>query len=182
VPDGFRFLGETVRLRGWRISLTEARFVAPDGSEFERDVVRHPGAVAVVPVTDNDEVLLVRQYRGSVDRKLLEIPAGTRDVEGEPPEETARRELEEEVGVNARRITLLGTMLNSPGFCDQKTYLYLATELEAGTPGRHGVEEENMEVVTVALSDVDQLVAAGEVSDAQTLLGLLLARDMLARD
>ena len=181
-PQGFRFLGETVRCRGWRIQLTEARFAAPDGSEFERDVVRHPGAVAVVAVTDNEEVLLVRQYRGTVDRELLEIPAGTRDVEGEPPEETARRELLEEVGVNAGRITLLGTMLNSPGFCDQETRLYLATELEAGSPGRHGVEEEHMEVVTVALTDVDELVATGDVIDGQTLLGLLLARDVLARD
>jgi ADP-ribose pyrophosphatase len=181
VPEGFRFLGETVRLRGWRISLTEARFSAPDGSQFERDVVRHPGAVAVVAVTDNQEVLLVRQYRGAVDRELLEIPAGTRDVDGEPPEETARRELLEEVGVNARRITPLGTMLNSPGFCDQETRLYLATELEAGTPGRHGVEEENMEVVTVALTDVDELITSGQLVDAQTILGLLLARDVLAR-
>jgi len=178
----FRFLGESVRARGWRIQLTEARFAAPDGTEFERDIVRHPGAVAVVAVTDNEEVLLVRQYRGSVDRELLEIPAGTRDVEGEPPEETARRELLEEVGVNARRITHIGTMLNSPGFCDQQTHLYLATELEAGTSGRHGVEEEHMEVVTVALTDVGELIAAGHLIDGQTLLGLLLARDVLARD
>ena len=181
MPDGFRFLGETVRFRGWRIALTDARFTAPDGTEFDRDVVRHPGAVAVVAVTDTDEILLVRQYRGTVDRELLEIPAGTRDVEGEPPQETARRELLEEVGVNAGRITPLGKMLNSPGFCDQETHLFLATELEAGTPGRHGVEEEHMVVVPVALAEVDGLVARGDVSDAQTIIGLLLARDHLAR-
>ncbi len=178
---GFRFLGETVRLHGWRIALTEARFSAPDGSEFTRDVVRHPGAVAVVPVTDNDEVLLVRQYRGPVDRELLEIPAGTRDVDGEPPQETARRELLEEVGVHAGQIRLLGTMLNSPGFCDQETLLYLATDLGAGTPARDGVEERYMEVVPVRLTDVDELVERGALADAQTLLGLLLARGALAR-
>jgi 8-oxo-dGTP pyrophosphatase MutT (NUDIX family) len=178
----FRFLGETVRFRGWRISLTEARFAAPDGTEFTRDVVRHPGAVAVVAVTDNGDVLLVRQYRGAVDRQLLEIPAGTRDVEGEPPEETARRELQEEVGVNARRMTLLGTMFNSPGFCDEETYLYLATSLEAGTTSRHGIEEEAMEVVAVPLTEVDNLVASGQLIDGQTILGLLLARGALARN
>jgi 8-oxo-dGTP pyrophosphatase MutT (NUDIX family) len=181
-PSGFRFLGETVRLRGWRIALTEARFAAPDGSEFARDVVRHPGAVAVVPVTDNEDVLLVRQYRGPVDRELLEIPAGTRDVEGEPPHETARRELREEVGVQAGDIRLLGTMFNSPGFCDQETLLYLATGLRAGTPARDGVEERYIEVVTVRLADLDELVERGVLADGQTLLGLLLARDLLARD
>lgn len=179
---GFRFLGETVRFRGWRIALTEARFAAPDGTEFTRDVVRHPGAVAVVAVTDEDDVLLVRQYRGPVDRELLEIPAGTRDVDGEPPLETARRELLEEVGVHAGRIRLLGTMFNSPGFCDEETHLYLATDLTTGASARHGVEEEHMEVVPVALSDVDALVAGGELVDGQTILGLLMARAALAGD
>jgi len=179
-PD-FRYLGEDVRFTGWRISLTEARFRAPDGRVFTRDVVRHPGAVAVVAVTDGGDVLLVRQYRAAVDRRLLEIPAGTRDVEGEPPQTTARRELLEEVGVDAREMRLLATMYNSPGFCDEETYLFLATGLVAGTTARHGVEEEHMEVVTVALSDVDRLVATGELIDGQTILGLLLARDVLAR-
>jgi ADP-ribose pyrophosphatase len=175
----FRRLREEVRYRGWRISVVEATFRAPDGSEFTRDIVRHPGAVAVVPVTDGGEVLLVRQYRGAVDRALLEIPAGTRDVDGEPPETTARRELLEEVGVHARRLVLLGTMFNSPGFCDEETHLFLATGLDEGTTSRHGVEEQNMEVVAVPLSDVDRMVAAGELIDGQTILGLLLARHVL---
>ncbi len=179
--NGFRFLGETVRFHGWRIDLTEARFAAPDGTEFTRDVVRHPGAVAVVAVTDGGDVLLVRQYRGPVDRQLLEIPAGTRDVDGEEPQETARRELLEEVGVHAREIRLLATMLNSPGFCDEETYLFLATGLEPGTPQRDGVEEEHMEVVAVPLTGIDELVAGGELIDGQTMLGLLMARDVLAR-
>lgn len=176
----FRYLGEDVRFEGWRISVTEARFCAPDGTEFTRDIVRHPGAVAVVPVTDDGQVLLVRQYRGAVDRTLLEIPAGTRDVDGEPPQETARRELLEEVGVDAHQIRLLGTMFNSPGFCDEETYLFLATELHPGTPARHGVEELHMEVVPVALAAVDRLVTTGELVDGQSILGLLLARQALA--
>jgi ADP-ribose diphosphatase len=160
--------------------VTEARFSAPDGTEFTRDVVRHPGAVAVVPVTDDGQVLLVRQYRAAVDRNLLEIPAGTRDVDGEPPAETARRELLEEVGVDAGHIRLLATMYNTPGFCDEETYLYLATDLQPGPTARHGVEEENMEVVPVTFADIDDMVATGDLIDGQTILGLLLARQVLA--
>jgi len=176
---GFSFLGEEVRFRGWRIAVTEARFRAPDGAEFRREVVRHPGAVAVVALTAEGRVLLVRQYRGSVDRALLEIPAGTRDVEGEPPHETARRELLEEVGVEAGRMEALGTMLNSPGFCDEETLLYLATDLRDGVPDRHGAEESAIEVVAVPLAETDALRRRGELVDGQTVLGLLLARQHL---
>jgi len=178
---GFRHLGDDVRVEGWRISLVSAEFEAPDGTRFTRDVVRHPGAVAVVPVTDRGTVLLVRQYRGPIDRELLEIPAGTRDVAGEPPEETARRELEEEVGVRAGTMQLLGTVFNTPGFCDEETLLYMAGGLVPGTAARHGHEERFIEVVEVALADVDAMTASGALVDAQTVLGLLLARHALAR-
>jgi 8-oxo-dGTP pyrophosphatase MutT (NUDIX family) len=179
---GFRHLEDEVRLEGWRISFVLARCEAPDGTRFTRDVVRHPGAVAVVAVTEHDSVLLVRQYRGAVDATLLEIPAGTRDVEGEAPETTARRELEEEVGVRAGTIRLLGSMLNSPGFCDQQTLLYLAQGLEPTEPSRHGEEERYIEVVEMALSEMDMMIASGRLVDAQTVLGLFLARDTLRRD
>jgi len=178
---GFRHLGDELRFAGWRISLVRAAFEAPDGTRFTRDVVRHPGAVAVVPVTDRDTVLLVRQYRGPVDRELLEIPAGTRDVDGEPPEDTARRELEEEVGVRAGSLELLATVFNTPGFCDEATCIYLAGELTPGTAARHGAEEHFLEVVEVALADVDDLATRGMLMDAQTVLGLLLARQALGR-
>jgi len=173
---GFRHLGDEVRFEGWAISLVEAAFEAPDGSSFRRDVVRHPGAVCVVPLTDDGGVVLLRQYRGALDRFVLEIPAGTRDVAGEAPELTARRELEEEAGVRAGRLTLLGRMYNSPGFCDQETLVYLAEGLTPGRPERHGVEERFLEVVQVPLDEVGALVARGELVDAQTLVGVLLAR------
>ena len=173
---GFRHLGDEVRFEGWRITLVDAAYAAPDGTVFHRDVVRHPGAVAVVPLTGRGSALLVRQYRGPVDRWVLEIPAGTRDVEGEAPEVTAGRELEEEAGVRAGRIERLATVLNTPGFCDEETVLFVAEELEAVAHARHGHEEEHIEVVEVALDDVDALVSSGELTDAQTVLGLLLAR------
>ncbi len=181
-PTGFRHLGDTTRYQGWRIVLVEAAFEAPDGTGFVRDVVRHPGAVAVVPVTGHGTVLLVRQYRGPVDAELLEIPAGTRDVEGEPPEETARRELAEEVGVRATELRLLVEMLNTPGFCDERTHLYLATGLEPCPTDRSGVEEHHMEVVEVPFGEIDAMVADGRLVDGQTILGLVLARDLLARE
>jgi 8-oxo-dGTP pyrophosphatase MutT (NUDIX family) len=175
---GFRQLGEERRVEGWRISMVETRVEAPDGTIFERDVVRHPGAVAVVALTERSTVLLVRQYRTAVDELLLEIPAGTRDVEGEPPEETASRELADEVGVVAGRLERLGDFYNSPGFCDEHTVLFLATDLEAGPMARSGIEEAHMEIVEVPVDAFDALVSAGTL-DALTAIGLLLVRARL---
>src|SRR5271155_2152520 len=95
----FRFIGERERFRSSFIRLVTGTLVGPDGFTFERDIVRHPGAVCVVPIeNDGKDVVMVRQYRAALDRFILEIPAGKRDVFGEPPEMTARRELIEEVG------------------------------------------------------------------------------------
>lgn len=178
--QGFAHVGEEECFRGWRISVVDATFRAPDGSSFHRDIVRHPGAVAVVAVTERHTAVLVRQYRGVLDRAVLEIPAGTRDVDGEPPELTAGRELEEEAGVRAAAIEHLATIANSPGFCDELTEVYLGTGLSSVPPARHGHEEEGIEVVEVALAEVDAMVADGRLVDAQTILGLLLARARLA--
>ena len=177
----FRHTGDVVRAEGRRITLVEGSFTAPDGTAFTRDIVRHPGAVVVVPVTEGGTVLLVRQYRGAVDRELLELPAGTRDVEGEAPETTARRELEEEVGVRAGQVVPLLTVFNSPGFCDEETFIFLARDLSPGTPARHGEEERFLEVVELAFDDIDTLMARGALTDAQTVLGLALARPHLPR-
>ncbi len=177
---GFRKLGESSVWEGHLISVAVGRFAGPDGSEFERDVVHHPGAVSVVPVVDDGEaVLLVRQYRAAVDRELLELPAGKRDVDGEAPEVTARRELEEEVGMRAGRIDKLAEFLNSPGFSDEHSYVYLALDLEACELSAQGIEEQHMTVERVALDRVPDLVASGEIEDAKTIIGLCLARQAL---
>ena len=102
--------GEETVHQGWFIRMQRATFVDPDGTPFSRDIIRHPGAVAVVAVTDDEAVVLVRQYRPAVDRWLLEIPAGTCDVEGEPPEATAGRELAEEVGREAEQLNTFPAM------------------------------------------------------------------------
>ncbi len=176
----FTPLGEETLHQGWFLRIQRASFQAPDGTTFERDIVRHPGAVAVVPITDAGGVLLVRQYRPAVDAWLLEIPAGTCDIPGEPFAETARRELAEEVGCAAASMVHLIRMANTPGFCDEWTSIFLATGLTPVDHDRHGAEEEYLEVVEVPLADFDALVDDGTIVDAQTVLGVALARRNLA--
>ena len=181
-PAGFRKLDERDVFRGDRISVGRARFAAPDGTEFERDVVHHPGAVAVVPVVDDGTaVLLVRQYRPPLDAHLLEIPAGLRDHDGEAPEDTARRELVEEVGMRAGRIEKLCVFHNSPGFCDEQVHVFLGLDLEPSANGQdlQGIEETYLTVERVALDDVPRLIHDGRLTDAKTIVGLSLAREAL---
>ena len=169
---------ERERFRGSLISVATASFEDPDGEQFERDVVHHPGAVSVVPVV-GDEVILVRQYRAAIDRDLLEIPAGKRDVDGEPPDATAARELAEEIGMQAGRLDLLAEFYNSPGFCDEHSYVFLGRDLVEGATDLQGVEEQHMTIERVKLADVPDLIRQGEIVDAKTIIGLSLARERL---
>jgi ADP-ribose pyrophosphatase len=156
------------------------RLLDPDDKPFDRFVIRHPGAVTIVPVHDDGTVTLVRQYRAPVDTLVLEIPAGTRDKDGESPEATARRELAEEAGLEATYWELLLGTWNSPGISDQQTLIYLATGLSSIPARPDGVEEGYMTVETIHLDDVDALVAAGSLKDETTVLGLYLARQRLS--
>ena len=175
----FRKLAEERVYDGSLISVSRGTFEAPDGSTFNRDLVRHPGAVSIVPVDSDRSVLLVRQYRAAIDADLLEIPAGKRDVEGEPPEETARRELEEEVGVRARRVEKLAEFYNSPGFSDEYSYVFLGLDLTPTQVSAHSPEEAAMEIERVALDEVPMLIRTGRLVDAKSIIGLCLAREVL---
>jgi ADP-ribose diphosphatase len=175
---GFRPLGERELWKGRVISLAQGRFEAPDGTVFERELVRHPGAVSVVPIV-GDEVILVRQYRAAIDELLLEIPAGKRDKPDESPEEVARRELVEEIGMEAGSIDLLARFYNSPGFCDEDSWVYAGTDLTECPTDLQDVEEQHMTVERVPLADVPRMIDAGEIRDAKTIIGLCL---WLARD
>jgi len=178
VSAGFRKLGERMAWSGTLVSAGIGTFADPDGGTFERDVVHHPGAVVVVPVVGGD-VILVRQYRAAIDRELLELPAGKRDVEGEPVIVTAHRELEEEVGMKAGSMVQLAEFYNSPGFCDEHSFLFLATGLTPCATSFQGIEEGHMTIERVALPAVPGLVASGELVDAKSLIGLYLAMDRL---
>lgn len=180
---GFRLLGEREIASGYRIRLVKATFEAPDGSTYERDVIRDKRVVATVPVLDDgNTVLLVRQYRGPLDRELLEIPAGLCDVDGEDdPMVTAARELAEEVGKKAGSLRLLASMHHSAGISDEFGVIYLATELTDVPDDRQGIEEAYMTVETFDLRQLDEAIASGMLTDAKTLIGLLRARDVLHR-
>jgi ADP-ribose pyrophosphatase len=177
---GFRRVSEEELLRAWLFRVDRLHLVDPAGQPFERVVVRHPGAVTIVPLHDDGTVSLVRQYRAPVDDMVLQIPAGTRDEEGESAEETARRELAEEAGLEAARWELLVEAWNTPGVSDQLTAIYLATDLTPIPARPDGVEEHYMSVERIALADLDALVADGTLKDMTTVLGLYMARARLA--
>jgi ADP-ribose pyrophosphatase len=176
---GFRVVASDTLCEAGFLTLARLRVAADDGEEFDRHVVHHPGAVVVVPVLDG-EAVLVRQWRVATGRALLEVPAGKRDVDGEPPETTANRELEEEIGYVAGRLDKLCEFYNSPGFCDEYTHLFVATELEARTRAAVSHEEAAMTIERIPLDAVDDLIATGELVDAKSIIGLLLARRFLA--
>jgi ADP-ribose pyrophosphatase len=148
----------------------------PNGRTSTRDVVLHPGAVAMVPLLDLDHVLLVRQWRHAVGRALLEIPAGTL-APGEDPAACATRELMEEVGYRPRTLTPLYAMYLAPGYSSEKLTVFLAEEL-APECLAHDLDE-NIEVVTLSWDQVDDLLLRGELADAKTLVGLLLTQRLL---
>lgn len=178
---GFRHLGDTEVAALHSIRVVTGHFEAPDGTRFDRDVVRNLGAVAMVPVEDDGRhVLLVRQYRGPVDRDLLEIPAGLCDVAGEPLEDTAHRELAEEIGRSAAALDHLVTYDPVAGFSDHVVHVYLATGLAEVPDDRQGVEESHMSVESFDLATLDSAIADGTLRDAKTIIGLLLARARLS--
>jgi 8-oxo-dGTP pyrophosphatase MutT (NUDIX family) len=176
---GFRRVSEEELLRAWLFRVDRFHLLDPDDEPFDRFVIRHPGAVTVVPVHDDGTVSLVRQYRAAVDALVLEIPAGTLDKEGEGPEDAAKRELAEEAGLEAANWELLIGTWNTPGISDQHTLIYLATGLSFIPSRPQGVEEGYMTVETIHLDDVDALVADGTLKDETTVLGLFMARQRL---
>jgi ADP-ribose pyrophosphatase len=130
---------------------------------------------------DGRHVLMVRQYRAPLDRYVLEVPAGKRDVFDEPPEQTARRELAEEVGRNAKVWSELGRFWNSPGFTDEETICYLAEDLTIVERVAQGIEEDHMSVERVALVEFWDLLSLGVLVDAKSIIALALAERVLSQ-
>ncbi len=159
------------------ISLDVDKVRFPDGTTGDLEIIRHPGASAVVPFLSDPggadpQILLLRQYRYAVGGYLREIPAGRLETD-ELPEACARRELLEETGCSAKSFTLLTSMFTTPGFTDERIHLFLASGLTRGEA--HREPDEFMEVETVSLSDALAMVKRGEIQDAKTALGLLFA-------
>jgi ADP-ribose diphosphatase len=159
------------------ISLDSDTVRFPDGSVGEMDMIRHPGASAIVPFVSeatglDPQLLLIRQYRYAANQYLYEIPAGRLDP-GEEPADCARRELREETGCSARAMEFLTTMYTTPGFTDERIHLFMATGLERGETAHEA--DEFMTIETVTLSRALQLIQLGEIKDAKTALGILFA-------
>lgn len=148
----------------------------PDGKKSVREVVRHPGAVCVVPVTDKGEVIMVKQFRYAFDKVLLEIPAGKLE-KGEDPREAAIRELEEETGTVAEKIEHIGELYTTVAILDEKIQMYLATGLTY--KNAHPDDGEFLEVEKIPLNTLVDMVMSGEIKDSKTQIALLKAQKIL---
>jgi len=182
---GFRHHGDREVHQGYIWKVVVAEFESPAGEWFRRDIVRSPGSVGVVPLVHDAAgdpiVVLVRQYRPPYERNVIEIPAGMRDMPGEPPAETGRRELVEEAGLVAGEMTHLLDMLPSPGLTDSVCSIFLATGCTEVDHDRHGPEEQEMEMLHVPLDEALEMIDRGEIADAKTVAGLLATDRRLRR-
>ena len=158
--------------RGRVFDVERDRLREASGMEMIREVVRHPGGAGGLPLYEDGRVGLVRQYRHPARRELLEIPAGRIEA-GETPAECASREIADEIGARAGRLEKLAEFYSTPGFCEEKLFIFLATDL-APAP-QHLDADEVLEVVRLPLAEAVRLAAAGEIEDAKTIIALLLA-------
>lgn len=180
-PGDFRRIDDRSVFRGRILDVRVETVEYPDGSRGELEIVRHPGAAAVLPLVGPEErcdggtapgVILLRQYRHAVGGVIWEVPAGKLDGD-ESPESCARRELREEAGITAQRLERLTTLCTTPGFSDERIHLFAATGLTFGTSAPEG--HEFMEVRTVDAAEALAMVRRGEIGDAKTVVCLLLA-------
>jgi len=166
-----RIKTEDIAWRGRIFDVNRLQVDLPDGRPALRDVVRHPGAVAIVALTDDGRICLVRQYRTALDRVTVEIPAGKLSP-GEDPLECAGRELLEETGMQAERMAFLTTICTSVGFCDELIHLYMATGLSFVRSDPD--EDEFINVDLVPLGELIDAVLDGRIEDAKTIVGALV--------
>jgi 8-oxo-dGTP pyrophosphatase MutT (NUDIX family) len=177
VSSRFEHVGSEILCEGRFIALERRRFRHEDGDIVEREIVTHPGAVGIV-VLDGEQLWFVRQPREAVGSPdLLELPAGKLDEDGEAPLETAKRELAEEIGKQAREWEDLGSFYTSVGFTDEEVFLFLATGISDVDERPEVQEDERIHVEVRPLDELDAILA--ETKDSKTLIGLLKLKDRL---
>ena len=170
--------GPGQRTRGFELHVKREVATLPDGRKVELDIVRHPGASAVVPFVSDEDIVLIRQYRHAAGGRILEVPAGKLDP-GETPDVCAARELEEETGLRAGRLETLGWIFTTPGFTDEKIFLYAAFDLQE--VGARPEEDEHIECLRISLAEALELIWRGELTDAKSALALLHAAKRFGR-
>ncbi|CAM5182664.1 ADP-ribose pyrophosphatase OS=Ureibacillus acetophenoni OX=614649 GN=SAMN05877842_10447 PE=3 SV=1 [Ureibacillus acetophenoni] len=158
--------------KGKVISLKVDDVILPNGKESKREIVNHPGAVAIIPITDEGKIILVEQYRKALERSIIEIPAGKLE-KGESPEHTARRELEEETGYGCHELKYLQTFATSPGFADEVIHLYVAKHLYTIEEKAELDEDEFVSLMEVSLEEAEQMVKEQKIHDAKTAFAVL---------
>ena len=169
----FTLISRRERFRGRVFALVDHDVVLPNGRRATLNIIDHPGAVAIVPVYDNGDVVLLRQFRVAARGEIWEIPAGTREA-GEAPARTARRELAEETALKASRWTRLGEFYTAPGFCTERIVIYLARGLEPA-PGQCEPDEV-LRPHRVPFREALRRIERGIIRDAKTIAGLHLAK------
>ncbi len=157
---------------GVAIHLFKDEILLPNGNKGVREVIRHPGAVCVLPVTENNEVIFVNQFRYAFNKVTLEVPAGKLE-KGEDPLEAAMRELSEETGLSAKNVTYMGELYTTPALIDEVIHMYLATDLIEGE--QHLDEDEFINTLKMPMEEALAMVMKGEIRDSKTQLLLLKA-------
>ena len=160
------------------ITLTRESVTLENGVETKLDIVRHPGATAIIPFISRGSILMLRQYRHALADHIWEIPAGTLNA-GESPDLCAKRELEEETGYVAEKIVRLGEIIPVPGYSDELIHLYMATDLRVS--GQNLDRDEVIEVREVGFYESFEMIRKGEIRDSKTISGLFMTRDYLER-
>lgn len=154
------------------LSLEEIEVSLPNGKTTKREIVRHNGAVAIIAFKDPETVLLVKQYRKPIEKTMLEVPAGKIE-KGESANICAARELEEETGYKSNKISYLGKIIASPGFCDECIYLYKAEELYKGDETL-GDDDEFISIEEININEIKKLIKEGKIEDAKTICAFMM--------
>ncbi|EGD48723.1 NUDIX hydrolase [Ruminiclostridium papyrosolvens DSM 2782] len=166
------YKGNIIKVQNLTVSL-------PNGKEATRDIVLHPGASVVVPINEKGELYMVKQFRKPLDMTTLELPAGKLDFSGEDPKVCAERELMEETGLRAGKIEHLVSIHTTPGFCNEVIHMYAATELTQGDSCTD--EDEFLDVEKIHVSKLVDMILNHEITDAKTIIGVMMAEKILSK-